>query len=384
MLSKGTGILRERNKRKVLSLIRQLERTSRQDLAKKMNVSKNTISLIVDEFINHDILKEVGFKEPGTKGRPKAIIEINKDGYRSIGLGLSKTYLEYAVTNYYGQVIESDSFTFNNNDPEKTKNKLRSMIKPLIQKYDNILGIGISIPGIVDAEKKIVYESTHLGWKNVTFLDFEVLDIPLFVENSVNMGALNAIEQESHQMDNSSFYVRVGEGVGGAYIVDNNIMNGGSWTAGEIGHISIDPQGELCECGQRGCLELLINNHTFQKKLAKLGFSTSLDKIQCSNMKTVPQEIRYIMNDFGSNLGKALVQVIHLINPHQIIIDSPYDQFEDFSIGCLTYIKNNALEIPYKRTKVIFCKDRYKQSVGAALYSIINHEIQGEVPMSSK
>lgn len=373
-MSKGTGLLREQNKRKVLSLIRQLGKTSRQDLAKQMNVSKNTISLIVDEFINNQILKETGFKEPGSKGRPKVIIEINKKGYKSLGFAISKKGIEYSVVNYYGEVVERETLSYIGNDPDYIKMKLDSMIKTLLEKYDNVLGIGIGIPGIVDSNKSMVYNSTHMGWKNVSFQGFENLNVPVFVQNSVNMSAISAIEKEGNRNGGSSFYVRVGEGVGGTFIIDNKIMNGGSWTAGEIGHISINPNGELCACGQRGCLELLISNNAFKKRLGELGYSYPIEEKVVSNQDDTSLEINSVVKNYGINLGKALVQVIHLVNPNQIMIDTPYNIYKDFSNGCLQYINENALEIPYQKTKIIFGNERYSMSIGAALSPIINFE----------
>src|SRR5699024_11031820 len=98
---KGTRILREQNKRKVLSLIRRLGETSRKDLVNKMDVSKNTISLIVDEFIQQNVLIEVGVQEIGKKGRPKIIIKINEDYLKAVVNSGSKNSIDYTVTNYY-------------------------------------------------------------------------------------------------------------------------------------------------------------------------------------------------------------------------------------------------------------------------------------------
>src|SRR5699024_614780 len=97
----------------------------RQDLVKKMNVSKNTISLIVDEFINEGILVEVGIKEPGKKGRPKVLIRLNKDGLKSIGISISKNSIEYSVINYYGEIVEKKTYSNDGTDSVRTKEQLQ-------------------------------------------------------------------------------------------------------------------------------------------------------------------------------------------------------------------------------------------------------------------
>lgn len=370
---KGTKILREHNKRQVLSMVRRLKRTTRQDLVTQMNVSKNTISLIVEELIQENIIKEVGVNNPGKKGRPKRIIELNRNGYKAIGIAIEKEYIEYTVINYYGDTLEKEKIYFDCTETVTTKKKISDILKKLVKKYDHLLGAGISIPGIVNADEMIVYKSVRLGWENISMCELSSIDIPVFIQNSVNMSALYAVDKDGYDGDGSFYYIHVGTGVGGAYIVDHQIMNGASWTAGEIGHISVDPQGERCSCGQRGCLEQLISLTTFKQKLRKGDHNfDSIDNI----LKEVPydQEISKMIYRFGQFLGRAIIPVIHLLNPNQIIVDSPYLKFDEFSSGCISYIQKNALRIPFEKTKITFGKSTYSKSIGAGLYAIINYE----------
>src|SRR5699024_4074334 len=173
----------------------------------------------------------------------------------------------------------------------------------------------------------------------------------------------------------SFYYIHVGDGVGGAYIIDKQIMNGASWTAGEIGHISVDPEGQRCVCGQKGCLEQLISLPTFKEKLIHEGFiSVSIDNVLNSDGYHQSQMIKDIVYQFGEFLGRSIIQIIHLFNPNQIIIDSPYVNFEEFANGCTSYIRESALKIPYEQTKVIFGKSHYSKSIGAGLCTVINYE----------
>src|SRR5699024_7661419 len=142
--------------------------------------------------------------------------------------------------------------------------------------FDNLIGIGLGIPAVIDSNKKFIHSSTHLGWKNVSLNFLNELSVPVYVQNSVNMGAVSASSLEGEKENESSFYVRIREGVGGAYLINNMIVNGASWTVGEIGHISIDSSGKRCECGQKGCLESLINQDEFIKKANSFNFSPKI------------------------------------------------------------------------------------------------------------
>lgn len=375
---KGTSILREQNKRKVLSLIRRLGETSRKDLVNEMDVSKNTISLIVDEFIQQKVLVEVGVQEIGKKGRPKIIIKINEDYLKAIGLSISKNSIDYSVTNYYGSVIERKSVAFDCTNPHTTKKEIMRIIRILLQSYDHVIGIGIGFPAIIDSDKQHLHTSTHLGWSDVSLKELYNISIPITIRNSVNMGAVEAVDRERISEDDSSFYLRVSEGVGGANIIKNNLIDGGSWTAGEIGHISIISYEERCVCGQKGCLEQLINYKALMKDLSLIGihFPTlinndlSFEKEHLESFK-----VKELMSKYGSYFGKALVYVIHLLNPKKVIIDAPYNMFDEFQESCLSYLSENALHIPFEYTDIIFGKERYNLSRGAALSMIINYEL---------
>lgn len=375
-LIKGTSILREQNKRKVLSFVRQLGETSRQDLVEKLNVSKNTISLIVEEFIKEDVLVEVGVKEPGAKGRPKILIKLNKDGYKSIGVSISKTNIEYSLINYYGQILENKKYSNDGTDPVQTKEMLIDILRNLIQKENNLIGIGVGIPGIVDSEIKYVHLSTHLNWQDVSLNELDEFTVPIYVQNSVNMGAVGALNTEGENGKESSFYVRVSEGVGGAYIYNNVIINGANWTAGEIGHISIDPDGKECICGQKGCLELLINYKAFEEQLKLLGYSVSIynEMFQFEQAAFESKKVTELIETYGTYLGKAIIQVIHLMNPNKVIIDTPYNIFDEFQQSCKKYLETHALSFPLQHTEIIFGKQRYNMSRGAALSAILNYE----------
>lgn len=379
---KGTSVLRELNKRKILSLIRQQGKSSRQDLVDQMNVSKNTISLIVDELIRHNVLEESGEKEEGRRGRPKVIIQINKGTLKTIGISISKNHIDYSVINYYGEIIESKSLGNNSTDVKETIKEILKIAHILLARYEHVIGIGIGVPGNVDSEKKYIYESTHLGWENVSLDELNQLRSFVLVRNSVNMGATQALDWDSQAGKQSNlFYLRVSEGVGGAYVVNNKLIEGSSWTAGEIGHISVDAGGRICECGQKGCLEQLVNYNALINDLASIGIappSIIANSLLFEQKHFESNNVKNLMLDYGKNFGKALIYVMHLLNPSKVILDTPYNVFDDFQNACLSFIKKNALKMPNKNTKFIFEKERYDLSKGAAFSIIINYEQEME------
>src|SRR5699024_3775325 len=155
------------------------------------------------------------------KGRPKIIIKLKQDGFKSLGLSIRKTQLEYTIINYAGDVLEQKTYKMDGTDPQLVKKKILETIYTSREKYDNLIGIGIGIRSIIESNEKVDQSATHVGWKNVSIEEVETISEPVYVQNSVSMGASRALNVEGENGEGSSFYIRVRECVGGAYLVNN-------------------------------------------------------------------------------------------------------------------------------------------------------------------
>ena len=124
---------------------------------------------------------------------------------------------------------------------------------------NRILGIGVGAPGFVNERTGKVYEAVNIGWKNLPLAKTlqEKAGIPVFVENDANIAALGEYwEGHGNQVENL-IIITLGTGVGGGIISDGEILHGENGTAGEIGHIIVNPNGPLCNCGRNGCLDTI-------------------------------------------------------------------------------------------------------------------------------
>ncbi len=373
---KGTAILRERNKRMLLSHIRQLRETSRQELVKLLNVSKNTVSLIVDELIKEQVVIEQGVKEPDQKGRPRIRLVLHQDGYRAIGFTINQYEVQYQLINYYGDVLESRHIAAEDKGAPEIVDLVEELIEQLLRKHDNIIGIGLAVPGIIDTADWKVLTSISMQWKDVSFKQLSKFSVPIYVQNSVNMGALDVMNRNSLINRQGAFYVRIGNGVGGAYMFKDQLVHGASWTAGEIGHLSIDPSRGQCRCGQYGCLEMLVKHRTIKEELLRLNepVVTQSETLLFSKDQYGSKGVQQLMRQAGEYVGKALVQVIHLMNPEYIAVDSSYNRFDEFTSSCRQTIADNALSSTHGTLSILFEEVRSNLCRGAALYSIYRFE----------
>jgi predicted NBD/HSP70 family sugar kinase len=368
---KGPGILREQNQKKILSLLRKYKQTSRKDLASMMGVSKNTVSIIVDQYISTGVIREVGVNDLQKVGRPKILIELNEDAFNAIGLVIHHDGIEYVVTNYSLNVIRKGFERIECMDTAYVCKQIISIVTTLIGEYSNVLGVGIGVPGIVNSREGIVYESTNLQWKNVNIYDLlkDSISVPLIIQNSVKIASLCSNVFVEDFSTSSFFYIRIGDGIGGAFINDGDIWNGESFTSGEIGHISVDPNGPLCRCGQKGCLEKLISKKAFREWVSNLEKgSNDLSEVEKN------RKIEETLDKYGSYLAVSLISIFNIINPGKIVIDSPYNRYEIFQTSVRNYLAQNALKIPCSNTEIIFNGEPYSLLLGAATAVILNYE----------
>src|SRR5699024_8509897 len=126
---------------------------------------------------------------------------------------------------------------------------------------DDIIGIGLGVPGFVNSEEGIVDEAVNIGWKNVAIRDeLHVLSgLPVCVANDANTAVLGENWRGAGNQSKNVLAVTLGTGVGGGVIVNGELANGENGTAGEIGHLTVDVNGLKCNCGRIGCLETLAS-----------------------------------------------------------------------------------------------------------------------------
>lgn len=377
-MTKGTAVLRQQNEKRILGLLRKEGTTSRLDISRKLNLSKNTVSLIVDKYIKQQIIRETGTHEAPSAGRPKINIEIIPESLKSIGVYLRNQEAYIAVTDYFLTTIDAERLQLDTSDPETCLQKIGSCAADLIRRHPETIGVGVGLPGIVDPERGYVHYSSHMGWEEVDVKAAlaPYLSVPLRVMNSVKASALAVVGQLEGEPADSTFYVWIDEGVGGAFLIQDKLHVGGSWTAGEVGHLTVDPDGPNCRCGRKGCLEAFIRSESVGQRLEQLD-------LEAENVSTAgdahpgvsPRERLYA--EIGRYLSTALAHMIHLCNPKLIVVDSPYSWNAAFREATTEDTLRKTLGFPGDHTEFLFVRNEESPAAGAALAIIQDYEYCG-------
>ena len=281
----------------------------------------------------------------------------------TIGIDIGGTNIKLGLVNNSGKVVyrnfsSTKSFVRN-------KSKLIRMLLDTITltTYNqrilksNISGIGIGVPGLVDVSHGIVRTLTNIpGWKNVPLKSIiqNKLGIRTVVDNDVNLITLGEWKYGAGRGYKNIVCLTWGTGVGGGLIIDNRLYRGQGYTAGEIGHISLDARGLKCNCGGRGCLERYVGNKYLLQKARKLfkKADISLEKLTRLAVRGNSRAIRF-WQEPAVHFGNALSGVINILNPECIIIGGGIANAHKIVFPTIRKtIKKLAMKIPADMVKI--------------------------------
>lgn len=299
---------RQRNRALVLRTLFHDGPLTRPDLAHRSGLTRVTIADLIAELADERVIVAHGTPVRGTVGKPAQTFEFNEDAYRIVCLDLAPAdRFDGAVTTLRGKIIERAHVSLEGVTGAAALDKVRELARTLVSPCrEQILGIGISSPGIV--ANGTVRQAPNLGWYDqplAAILSTEFV-LPTHVSNDANASAL-ALHTLQPDTSRSLMLVTIEHGVGAALIVGDSLVEGEQNTAGEIGHVVVDENGERCSCGRRGCVELTVSVPRLKQKV-----------------EAVPAEERErVLDDAGRALGIALAPIVAALNLNEVLLAGP-------------------------------------------------------------
>ncbi len=294
----------------------------------------------------------------------------------AIGVDLGGTNLRFGLVREDEKIIaRRRTGTMAAEGAEIVLERLTSGIQTLSRKAQaagmKVAGIGIGVPGIISAKEGIVRLSPNLpGWNDIPLgLRLkEIFSYPVHVENDANAYALGEYWFGAGKGTSCMVCITLGTGVGGGIILGGNIWRGADGMAGEVGHITVDPDGPLCPCGNRGCLERYSSatavmemagaavtggGNTTLKDLKKAGLPITAEAV-ADAAKKGDRVAGRIYSDVGKYLGIAIADLINLLNIECIVIGGGMAGAWDLFIGPLKEeVRARAFKIPAKRCRIV-------------------------------
>ncbi|SFU45475.1 ROK family transcriptional regulator [Alicyclobacillus macrosporangiidus] len=324
------------NRSIVLNLIRTQSPISRTQIAKITGLNKATVSALVDELIQDNLVQEVGHGHARVGRRPVLLL-FNADAGHVIGMDLGVNYIRVLATDLAARARHAYESPLDPSASVETNLRLvvdmvRKAAEALPPSSLGIVGIGIGVPGLVDYDTGTVINAPNLRWSDLPLrerLERE-LQMPVFVDNEANAGALGEKLFGSGKDVSDLVYVSVGIGIGTGIIVGGELMRGRRGLAGEFGHMTVETAGARCSCGNTGCLELYASEAAVEQMyLRESGRPAKLAEIQERLAENDAAAISAVQAA-GYYLGVGVANIINGLNPSMVVIGNRVAQFGDW------------------------------------------------------
>ncbi len=299
------------NKNRIFRLIYNSDKISRQEIADRLGLSLPTVNQNLKMLMEDGLIEYVG-NFTSTGGRRAQAITIINNARKAISVNIKADYINVDVVGLKGQIIYSMYVKahFNKSSVyiEKLTDAVRHAADYVGADADDILGVGITVPGILDDEKQILISAPPLKAKNYDFTKLiSVIDYPVVVMNDARAEAY-ADHWFNGKPQDEKIYIMLGEGVGGAYINASAIRNGVHNRGGEFGHMVIHPGGKQCLCGKKGCLEAYVSEKVLSSEL-----NTSLEDFFAQAEKGKPDYVD-MLEEYIDNLALGINNIYTMMD----------------------------------------------------------------------
>ncbi len=331
-------LLKRANRAQIALAVRRHGAISRVQLARSTGLSVTCVCGLVDDLITDGVLVETG-TALGPRGGPSVLLQINPDGPPLAGVFLAPEEFCVIIANPLGETLVRQDYPYESSD-ESPQSVVRRIANGIIhcmastgKRLDDLRGIGVAVAGMVDPVRGVVVTmANRRGWDDVPLGDWlhEALAVPAYLEHSVRAGALASQWFTEESRDGGALYVMVSNGIGAAVVHNFEIIRGIHSSAGELGHITVVPDGPQCGCGKHGCLERVASDLAFIQSIWP-GCAQHED-----DMPTVERETRVrdgiamaqrgearaitALNSIARYLGLGIANAITLLDPQTVFI----------------------------------------------------------------
>ena len=325
-----------------MHLVRELERpVSRSEMTEALRVSRSKISLEVGRLLEGGLLVEDGRAE-SDGGRRSALLRIPRSAGLIAAVDLGASSIDVALADLGGDLVAHQGTPADIKDgPRAVLDRAKELLSGLLGDQGSspreVLAIGVGVPGPVEHASGLLNSPPLMpGWDRFPIREAfaDEYAAPVFVDNDVNIMALGEHRGGVGKGVDNVLFVKIGTGIGGGIIADGRLYRGTQGCAGDIGHICADPDGPVCPCGNRGCLEAMAGAPAIAAKAercAREGSSPALRAMLDGRGELAAWDVGEaaglgdyhaleIIKESGRLVGRVLATLVSTLNPSLIII----------------------------------------------------------------
>lgn len=355
-MGSSSSTIKSRNMSAVLLMLLQYGSISRVRLAHLTGLSTTTITNLVAELIDDGIVMQDDTEQPRLKrrsvGRPRKKLNLIPDARYVVGIHFGVGHIRVALNDLLARPIAVDTLDHPLDLPViEVLGQTAAMARTLVARHvpageDRLLGVGVGASGLVDPLTGVNVIAPNLNWHDVPLREYfaRQLKLPVVVDNNVRAMALGeALFGQGKEVYSLAFvYARVGVGAG--IVVGGRLYHGGGAGAGEIGHMTMLPNGgQTCRCGNTGCLETLVSEQVIIDEARQLAvrdpeglLAQRLDKVEGHPLDAVfdaaragDEAVLAMLAEHSRYMGIALANVVNILNPEMIVMGGIFAQGRD-------------------------------------------------------
>jgi predicted NBD/HSP70 family sugar kinase len=321
--------VRDINQSVFLHLIRKRQPMSRADIAKLTGLRPGTVSAIVNRLIKNSLVYE-GTEGPSSGGRRPKNLYINAESSYVLAVDIGVIDTIFAVSDFNGRILQQKSL-LTEGEPEAFLNKLADEVESLATNqypHARFGAVGVSVPGLIDRETGTIEVSPNLEWQNVPLRKIleDRLGLPVYVENDANSAAFSELWYGPVQDTpvRTLVFILVVEGLGTGLIIDGELHIGSKLGLGGFGHMSIDPNGELCSCGRRGCWETFASERATVERFHRVTAKQGLPLVNITDLIALANKGDEMaiqsLTITAEYLGEGISNLVHGIYPETVVV----------------------------------------------------------------
>ncbi|GGL89538.1 ROK family transcriptional regulator [Nakamurella endophytica] len=308
----------------ILALLGSRGSASRADLARILNVSSATVTQVTKVLLARGLIAELDVT-PSQGGRPATQLGLVRSAGHAVGVKITPDHVGVVQVELDGTLGAPSLFPFDPGSPGCIDELAATLRQRIGEMSGGLLGVGVGVPGAVDAQDSGIVRAPTLGWSEMQVgpLLRGQLGVPVLVENDVNTLAVADRLYGLGEDFNTYIVVTIGRGIGCGVVIDGSIYRGAFGAAGEIGHTIVDlNDDQVCECGSTGCVEATIGDEGLLRAARRAGVVGDGDTVAelVAAADAGDTAARALYARAGRLLGAALSGVVHTVDPEVIIL----------------------------------------------------------------
>lgn len=377
--------LKQRNRGLVLRMIATGACNTRIDLAKQTGLTKMSVSNIISEFIEQNIINEEETEKTEGQGRNPILLSISEKAPKAIGLDIHRAECVAVLSDLNLNVIKMARCPLDKNNSKNLYEIIFRLIDTVKDgmKQSEILGIGVGGLGPVDIKKGLILNPPDFyGLNNLAITPVlqEHYGLPAYMDSQYNCAAMAEHYYGSGKMLQDFVFVGITRGIGSGIVSDGSIFKNANGFTSELGHVSVDWNGDLCECGNHGCLEAYVGSEVIRERIkAATGYDNSFREFCEMAKEREPEAIGAVFDDMIQKLACALTGTINLLNPEAIIIGHEgYFIPERYLLKLEELVNRRKLSGVYRHVKILRSSFRDEAHILGCACTVLNRIFEGK------